>query len=482
MKKVSVKIIAALCVVFIALLPSCVKKPEETPYTPQSELRDNFEPSGEMDEAARILAERHEKYSKDAALYFADARIADESDFKTEEIAGGVKIIKYIGDGEQVIIPEKIGDKNVIAIGENAFENLSVTELFIPDCIDIIEKGAVTDCESLEIIRLPFLGNGDEITHFGYIFGADSYENHALSVPVRLDVVILGEKAARIEENAFARCKTISSVIVSSQIESIDNFAFYECKDLVYFDANNLVKQIGEYAFGYCESLFAPTFAKAERIGRGALYGCNALRSIAVPFVGESETENRFIGHVFGAESADHNDEYVPKSLYSVILTSDCEEIPDRAFASCAYISRFILCDGITSIGTRAFYGCRSVIDIEIPDSVTEIGDDAFFGCDNLVSVKLGDGIKSLGMQAFYGCLDLAFINIPDSLTEIKQSTFALCESLKEIDLNNVKTVRKDAFSGCKLELYPDISGIQIIEDGNLAIVKPEMDTTEAIK
>ena len=186
MKKVSVKIIAALCVVFIALLSSCVKKPEETPYTPQSALSDNFEPSGEMDEAARILAERHEKYSKDATLYFADARIADASEFETEDITGGVKIIKYIGDGEQVVIPEKIGDKNVVAIGEKAFENLSVTELFIPDCVEIIEKGAVTDCESLEIIRLPFLGNGDEITHFGYIFGADSYENHALSVPVRL--------------------------------------------------------------------------------------------------------------------------------------------------------------------------------------------------------------------------------------------------------------------------------------------------------
>ena len=90
--------------------------------------------------------------------------------------------------------------------------------------------------------------------------------------------------------------------------------------------------------------------------------------------------------------------------------------------------------------------------------------------------------MNSVGMQAFYGCLDLKLVDIPEGLTEIKASTFALCESLAEIDLKNVKAVRKDAFFGCDLEVYPDISGINIIEDGNNAIVKPEMDTTEAIK
>ena len=472
-------LVLALCIVVFA---SCVKKPEESPYTPQSELRDDFEPSGEMDEDTCVLAARHESYSVDSYSYFVDAKPADGSEFELEELEGGVKIVKYIGENDCVIVPDEIDGKTVISIGAGAFGGSSAQELYIPDSVEIIEKGALSGCEGLEILRLPFIGDGEEITHFGYVFGADSYENHALSIPVSLDVVILGEKTRTVAENAFARCKTLSSVIVKGELESIGNFAFYECFDLVYFDVNNSVKKIGEYAFGYCESIFAPAFTKAENIGRGAFYGCRSIRNLTLPFVGESAEENRYIGHIFGAESADYNDEYVPKSLYSVVLTSDCKDIPDRAFASCAYISRFILCEGIASIGTRAFYGCRSIIEIEIPETTVEIGDDAFFGCDNLESVWLGKNVKEIGMQAFYGCLDLKFVDIPEGLDEIKASTFALCESLDEIDLKNVKTIRKDAFLGCKFKAYPDISGVNIIEDGNSAIVKPEMDTTEAIK
>ena len=192
------------------------------------------------------------------------------------------------------------------------------------------------------------------------------------------------------------------------------------------------------------------------------------MRTLTLNFVGESKTENRFIGHIFGAESADFNDEFVPASLRTVNL--NCEEIPHRAFALCAYIMNVNLGENIEKIGVRAFYGCRSIQNIAIPDGVKTVGDDAFFGCDNLKSVSFSNGVESIGMQAFYGCRALESVVIPEKVTEIKPSTFALCSALESVELNNVKRIGKDAFLKCEALTPVDCEGIEVA-DGNGSIV-----------
>lgn len=442
----------------------CVQKPEAEKVT-EWEGKEDFEPSGEMTAEVLELNSRYDTYAQNATLAFSQNLPVGESDFEYEETEGGIMITAYVGAEQIVVIPESIGGKTVIALGETSFADLNVRAVYVPDCVIRIEKGAFSGCDNLSTMRLPFVGDGAENTYFGYIFGADSYENHAVKVPTSLDMVIVGDKTVEIAANAFAGCKTLSAVVLPVSITKIGDFAFYECKDLVYISRNVAVKEVGNYAFGYCSLLFKAEFLMAESLGLGAFYECNSIRSLSLPFVGGSAYENRFIGYIFGAETADYNDEFVPSSLFSVSVSAlQCKDIPDRAFAGCANISEMIFDMEIESVGIRAFYSCRSLQSIKLPDGIKTIGDDAFFGCDNLETVELGNDLESLGMQAFYGCRKLKSVIVPEKVTEIKPSVFALCESLETVVLKGVKKVGKDAFSNCEALNSVECGEIEIAE------------------
>ena len=460
----------AFALVLSVSFVGCVERPE---VASDGEWggKEEFTPSTGIGKDTVDLSGRYTNYEEEASLAFKFNSVSSESDFTVSDYEDGVIIDGYIGNDDIIIIPESIGGKAVLAIGENVFLTTLISAVYVPDSVTYIEKGAFynnTDKnDKLVTLRLPFVGDGKEITYLGHIFGSNGYSYHAVKVPVSLDMVIIGSKTTKIDDNAFAGCKSLSAVVLPDSVESIGAFTFYECEDLVYINAHG-VKSIGEYAFGYCKALYSISFEDAENIDLGALYECNALYSLTIPFVGGSETENRYIGYIFGAESADHNSQFVPHSLYSVSV-SGCAEIPDRAFASCQYIGEFDLDEGIEKIGVRAFYSCRSLVEIAMPESLKVISDDAFFGCDNLMIVDLG-GVSEIGMQAFYGCRALTSVAIPDGVTEIKPSTFALCSSLKSVELNNVKKVGKDAFYKCDALEAVDCSGIEVA-DGNEALV-----------
>ena len=466
---------ALTCLILISLLiwtSGCVSRPSMVPSDIDWNGKDEFAPSSGIGKNTAVLAERYSEYKENADLAFKQNQPAAESDFIVSDFEDGVRIDGYVGKEIVIVIPESIGEKAVLAVSEKAFSSASIRAVYVPDSVTYIEKSAFEGSSSISTLRLPFLGDGGEKNYLGHLFGSDGYSNHAVKVPASLDMVILGDKVEKIEDNAFAGCKSLSAVVFSESVKSIGDFAFYECRDLVYVTADK-VERVGEYAFGYCDSLYSIYFDSAESIGLGALYKCDAIYSLSVPFVGGSASDNQFIGYIFGAESADHNAQFVPKSLYSVSIDG-CNEIPDRAFASCAYIGEFKLGEKIEKIGVRAFYSCRSLVEIGMPESLNTISDDAFFGCDNLMVVDLG-GVSEIGMQAFYGCRALTSVVIPDGVTEIKPSTFAFCSSLKSIELNNVKKIGKDAFYKCESLEAVDCSGIEVA-DGNeaLTLIAPD--------
>ena len=400
-------------------------------------------------------------------MAFSQITVSPESDFKITVTDGKVTVTEYIGESDIAVIPETVDGQAVTTVAKNAFTGKKVRAIYIPDSVTLIEKSALEGIVGLATLRLPTLGDGEN-THLGYLFGAESYDKNATKVPASLEVIMLGDKITEIPDNAFAGCKGISAVDFPKTIEKIGKFAFYECQDLVYTDLGR-VKSIGDYAFAYCTSLYKMTVDVEETVGLGALYECNALRYLGLSVIGRSKTENRYIGHIFGAESADYNDEFVPESLYAVGIIN-CKEIPDRAFASCSSIGMIEARD-VESVGVRAFYACRSLTSVVLPDSLKAVGDDAFFGCDNLQSLELGSGVESIGMQAFYGCRALRSFEIPEKVTEIKPSTFALCVALEKIELNNVKKIGKDAFWGCKTLKAVDCGGIEVA-DGNADLIQ----------
>lgn len=470
MKKIFI-VCLALCLALACV--SCIQAPvEEGDW----EGKEEFTAADGMSEQAAINAAKYEEYKEKVGSAFGLNEVTDAACFEFESVGDNeVKITKYVGADNIVVIPDEIGGASVVALGEAAFANATVRAVYVPDSVRSIEKGAFEGASALVTLRIPFIGDGGENAHFGYIFGADSYEYHAVKVPATLEVVIVGA-AESVADNAFAGCKKLCAIVLPETVTSIGKFAFYECFDLVYAQLGGSVAEIGYYAFGYCSSLFSLSLEGAERIGLGALYNCKSIYSLSLSIVGETAENNRFLGYIFGAGSADYNDDFVPVSLREVSLVG-CDEIPDRAFASCAYIAKFALGEGIESVGVRAFYGCRSLKSIDMPESLTMIGDDAFFGCDNLEAVDFGAGVESIGMQAFYGCRSLKSVAMPDKVTEIGSSTFALCESLSSVELNNVKVVGKDAFKGCTSLTPVDCNGIEVADGNTALIAKPEVNT-----
>ncbi len=457
----------ALCIVISC--GGCIQAPVDEGGW---ESKEEFTAAEDMNDVVSANAAKHEEYKGKVGLAFNQAPEADASCFEYEELGEGeVKITSYIGKDSIVVIPEKIGEASVVALGASAFAGSSVRAIYVPDSVRAIEKGALEGTDALVTLRIPFVGDGGESTHFGCIFGADSYEYHGIKVPATLEVVIVGSGEA-VAENAFAGCKALRAVVLPEEIKAVEKFAFYECARLVYVQLGGDVSEIGNYAFGYCSSLYSLSLAGAERVGFGALYECNSLYSLTLSQVGETASDNRFLGYMFGAESADYNDNFVPLSLREVSLVG-CDEIPDRAFGGCAYIARFNLGEGIKSIGVRAFYGCRSLEKIKLPESMTTVGDDAFFGCDNLEAVDFGGGVEKIGMQAFYGCRSLKSVTLPDKVVEIKPSTFALCKALTTVELNNVKAIGKDAFKGCSSLTPVPCDEIEVAQ-GNECLVAPK--------
>ncbi len=370
----------------------------------------------------------------------------------------------------------------ITVIGVNAFLNLSVTKVIVPESILLIsdyalgftyEEGTYTAIEGFTIVGKSGSTAETYATENGFIFeateeplpsgscgqnafwelstdgvltisGSGAMANYSSSSSAPWSDYITGKDDLR-----------IASIVIAPGITTIGNYAFADCRRLASVSLPSGLTAIGVSAFSGCSDLTTLTVpGSVTTIGKLAFSSCTSLTDVILQA---------------GIVTID-NEAFSLSAITSLTLPGSLTQIGDKAFYGCSSLASANM-PGVTKLGGRAFEGCSSLSAITAPSLVT-IGKSAFEGCSSLRAITFPSTLTSIGSRAFYSCSALTSITIPNSvnrlgeyafydaglttatlgngITEIEEGTFENCTSLSSVTLSNkITTIGERAFTGC---------------------------------
>ena len=112
---------------------------------------------------------------------------------------------------------------------------------------------------------------------------------------------------------------------------------------------------------------------------------------------------------------------------------------------------------GITTIYAYAFSGYDLVPkDLSAGDVINEedpyYSKQQYIGEDTITEIIIPEGVTDIQMYAFAGLTSLEKVVLPSTLNRIGVGAFYGCTKLKEINLENVQFINKEAFRNTALE------------------------------
>lgn len=244
-------------------------------------------------------------------------------------------------------------------IGDEAFINLPITSLTLPDGLEIIGKEAFASSKSLTKVTLP-------------------------------------ENLKQIGDGAFESCTSLN-IVNYNTIHSEGKELFSGCSAIERVNIGSKVQLLPDDIFSNCTSLTIVKFAERDdatkfAIGDNAFYRCENLRDFDLPAATNFIGEGAFEGCI---------------GFTSFTIPQGVTKVSNNMLAGCSSITSIQLHDGITSIGDNAFSDCNQVMSFSIPESVTSIGSYAFNGCYGLTELTIPSGVVELGVAFLSDCYNL---------------------------------------------------------------------------
>ncbi len=252
-------------------------------------------------------------YAGSAPRYYSITPLPDG--FSYESYNSGCRITQYDGFDTSIVIPSRMGERDVVAIGRDDsnlfyynqyYNDIYVTDVSIPETVTSITTFAFSDSEQLTSVKVsPKNQNYTDIN--GVLFSKD--KKNLVYYPNGLK----------------------GSYTIPSTTKSINEYAFYYSKKLTSVTIPEGITELKTGTFGDCNALEQVTLPNSlTTIGDFAFYNCDSLDQIVIPRSVTSISENAFNSSdltIYGykgttAESyaKEHNITFVPieKTLYNL--------------------------------------------------------------------------------------------------------------------------------------------------------------------
>ena len=381
-----------------------------------------------------------------------------------------VKITKYKGTDESIVIHSEIDGKKVTVIGSSAFYGFkSLKNIEIPDGITSIENYAFCQCWSITSLSVP-----ESVTSIGT--GAFRFCGDLKEIKLPSNLTVLSDSLfgadANLEYITFGDAEKTDTVIIPETVQKMGNYVFMNCEKIKNIKLPSNLKSIGKTCFQGCISLtglFIPQ--SVESIGGGIFGDCDALQSVEI-----EDENNNFIfkdGILYDVKNGilvsavnslipekvivdectktiDYSAFADCNNLYEIEIPQGVVNIGEKAFARLDNLKNIDIPDSVTNITTLAFYRCNGLVSVQVPGSVTAIKNGTFRECNNLKKVILNEGITGIEQYAFYDCELLEEISIPGTVTTVGNSAFYRCKNLKSIEIpEGVTKIDGSAFIFC---------------------------------
>ena len=291
------------------------------------------------------------------------------SDFEYKIVDNEVTIITYLGTDEEVVVPDKIEECPVTALGDYSFSTNGVLRsVVLPG--DLLTLGArcFYQCTNLVNIEIP-----EKVTTIGrYAFGGC----------IRLQTINIPAGVEEIGERAFVNS--------SATIQVDEDNASYCSEGGVLFDKDKSTL------------IFYPPFSSAPQYVIPG--GVSRIEAFAFSFC---------------------------SNLKTVVFPKNMAGIQNSAFYLCSGLEYINLHENIETIGAFAFSDCIRLTNV-VMSNVIKIEDLAFNKCAALEQIDLGDRLEEIGGGSFLECSSLKELSFPMTF-KCFGPTFIDCTSLEHI-------------------------------------------------
>lgn len=160
----------------------------------------------------------------------------------------GYIVTSYNGSKTEIKIPKKYQGKNVIGIGENAFSNVSITSIFIPETILEISTISFSNYKDLASIQVD--GNNRRYASIDGILYSKSKEIlYHYPRGLKEKSIEIPSHVMRIGSYAFQNNDKVKHITFLGNLKAIETGAFSNCSILRTIYIPSTLTSMGSYVF-----------------------------------------------------------------------------------------------------------------------------------------------------------------------------------------------------------------------------------------